>query len=70
MQTAWITMSKALHRKKPSRSKFKLLLFLLRKLEIHLKTMDECLFVQDSKVIVDAAAMFAVSSDITSGIPC
>ena len=62
-------MSKAMHRKKPSA-------------EINVQILDVsfeeagnpfeddggCLFALDSKVIVDAAAMTAVSSVITSGI--
>ena len=47
---------------------FQLLLFLLRKLEIYLKTMQEGLFALDSKVIVEAAAITAVSSVFTIGI--
>ena len=46
---------------------FKCLLFLLRKLEIHLKTMEDASS-PCTPVTVDAAAMTAVSSVITSGI--
>ena len=62
-------MSKAMHRKKPS-DEINIQAFVVSFEEAGNPFEDDggCLFALDSKVIVDAAAMTAVNSVITSGI--
>ena len=58
MQTAWITMSKAMHRKKPSAEiNVQALVVSFEEAGNPFEDDGGCLFTLDSKVIVDAAAM-------------